>query len=209
MSRQRRIVPLTGLRHAFDEARFGPARTLNLRGSLPTAAEAAARAEAWLRQQQVQRPAGEDAGEVLIVTGRGNQSPGGVSVVRETVVRLLHTLKRKGVVAGHREHSPGSFVVELAPVRQLWEAPRRRGDRAELPPPPAPRTLEALDAETRSLLRTLAERSLDALGVRDRASFVEGEMLRQFGVIASTVAAGSAREARLRDAIRLAIEQYE
>lgn len=199
---------MTGLRQAFDEARFGPTRTLNLRESLPTAAEAAARTEAWLRQQQVQ-PAAADASEVLIITGRGNHSPGGVSVVRETVARLLHTLKRKGVVAGHQEHSPGSFVVELAPVRQLWEAPKRQRDRSEPPPPPEPPTLEVLDPETRHLLRILAERSLEVLGVRDRDSFLQGEMLRQFGVIAASVAAGPARESRLRAALRLAIEQYE
>jgi hypothetical protein len=212
VKRSRRGTPLHGLRQAFDEVRFGSERTLNLRESLPTRAEAVARAEAWLRQQQVQRPgAGEDASEVLIITGRGNQSEGGVSVVREAIINLLHTLKRKGVVTGHQEHTGGSFVVTLASVHALWNAPKRNRDRDDALPPPAPDppSLDALDPETRSLLRNLAERSLDALGVRDRTAFMEGEMLRQFGAIAANIAPGPDRERRLRSAIRLAMDQYE
>src|SRR5438128_2788900 len=72
MSRPGRRVDLKNLRQAFDEARFGARRTLNLRESLPSADAAAKRAETWLRQQQV-----ESAEEVLIITGRGNQSEGG------------------------------------------------------------------------------------------------------------------------------------
>src|SRR5215468_8321661 len=101
MRRPNRAVGLKGLRQAFDEARFGTQKTLNLRESLPTAAAATSRTEAWLRQQQVER-----ADEVLIVTGRGNRSYAGVSVVREAVLRLLHALKRRGVIRGHVEHSP-------------------------------------------------------------------------------------------------------
>jgi hypothetical protein len=192
--------------------RFGAERTLNLRESLPTRAEAVARAEAWLRQQQVQQSA-DAAGdsEVLIITGRGNQSEGGVSVVREAVIGLMHSLKRKGVVSGHQEHTAGSLVVTLAPVRALWEAPKRNRDRDDAlpPPPPEPPSLDALDPETRVLLRNLAERSLDALGVRDRTAFMEGEMLRQFGAIAGNIGSGPDREQRLRSAIRLAMDQYE
>ncbi len=69
-----------GVLSALDEARFGMQRTLNLRESLPTVADAVARAEAWLRERQV-----TITGEVLIVTGRGKGSPGGVSVVREAI----------------------------------------------------------------------------------------------------------------------------
>src|SRR4051812_26197905 len=100
MKSKRRGPPLTGLRQAFDEVRFGAERTLNLRESLPTAAEATTRAEAWLRQQQVQQ-----SGDVLVITGRGNNSPTGMSPVREAVIRLLHSLKRRGVVSGHQEHT--------------------------------------------------------------------------------------------------------
>ena len=197
---------LQGLRQAFDEVRFGASRTLNLRASLPTAADAAARAEAWLRQQQVDR-----AEEVLIVTGRGNHSEGGVSVVREAVIRLLHVLKRRGVVAGHQEHTPGSFVVTLAPVAALWESPRRNRGRGVAPPPLTPPSLEDLNAESRVILRNLAERALEGLGVKDTAAFLQGEMLKQFGAIAATLAQTPAgnREAQLRSALRAALDQHE
>ena len=208
MTRPRRGVPLTGLRAAFDEARFGAARTLNLREALPTAAEAVVRAEAWLRQRQMQ--ATGTSSEVLIVTGRGNNSPGGRSVVREAVSGLLYRLKRMGVVAGHEEHSPGSFIVTLAPVRELWDAPKRKRAAEAPPPPPDPPSLDALDAETRRLLRNLAERSLEMLGVRaQRDAFLEGEMLRQFGAVAASLPQGPRREERLRAALRLALEQYD
>ena len=209
MSRPRRGVPLAGLRQALDEARFGHARTLNLRETRPTAAEAVARAEAWLRQHQMQARH-EDSADVLVITGRGNNSPGGVSVVRDSVLGLLHRLKRVGVVATHAEHTPGSFVVTLAPVRALWDAPKRKRRDDVPPPPPEPPSLDALDQETRTLLRNLAERSLEMLGLRaGRDAFIEGEMLRQFGAIAASLPQGPRREERLRAAIRVALEQYD
>src|SRR5690242_6933186 len=106
---------LNGWKQAFDEARFGPQRTLNLRESLPTAEQAIKRTDSWLRQAQVAR-----AGEVLIITGRGRGSEGGVSVVRESVNSQLHVLRRRGVVRAFQEHTPGSFVVTLAPISELW-----------------------------------------------------------------------------------------
>ncbi|MFI5246882.1 MAG: Smr/MutS family protein, partial [Gemmatimonadales bacterium] len=105
------------LHRAFDEARFGTARTLDVRTPMLTGAEAVRRAEPWLRERQMSR-----AGEVLVITGRGRGSPGGIAVVREAVRKLLGTLKRKGVVAAVAEHTPGSWVVTLAPVRALFEA---------------------------------------------------------------------------------------
>src|SRR5438128_1836248 len=87
---ERRIRGLAGLQQAFDEARFGSERTLNLRASLPTGAEAAQRLENWLRQHQVSRSL-----EVLIITGRGNNSDDGVSKVREASIRVFHELRRK------------------------------------------------------------------------------------------------------------------
>jgi hypothetical protein len=208
----RRGVPLDKLRQALDEARFGAERTLNLRASLPTADEAARRAEAWLRQQQIAR-----IGDVLVITGRGNSSHGGVSVVREAVIRVLHTLKRKGVVASHQEHTPGSFVVTLAPMHELLEAPRRLRDaarrrserRSERPSVAAPPSLDALEPETRELLRDLASRALDHLGVHDREPFLEGEMLRQFGLLGAGIPGGAERERWLREAIRRAMEAYD
>jgi len=204
MKHPRRRIGLNGLRNALDEVRFGTQRTLNLRESLPSADAAAARAESWLRQQQVDR-----AVEVLIITGRGNQSDAGVSVVREAVLRLLHVLRRRGVVSGHLEHTPGSFIVKLAPVAALWESPRRKGGRGVETSPAAPPSLDALDIETRMLLRALAERALDGLGVKDASSFVEGEMLKQFGMIAKAVGTGPGREERLRAAIRNALDQQD
>jgi hypothetical protein len=210
MGRSRRGNPLSGLRQAFDEARFGAGRTLNLREALPTAAEAVARAEAWLRQQQIQLSARDGDPEVLIITGRGNNSASGVSVVRSSIEGLLHRLKQRGVVMAHREHTPGSFVVTLAPVRALFDKPKRPNDAAPDPPAPDPPSLDALDRETRMLLRQLAERSLEQLGVRgDRDRFVEGEMVRQFNSLATSLAADGGREALLQVAIRRALDEYE
>jgi len=204
MAPSNRRVGLQGLRQAFDEARFGASRTLNLRESLPTVDQATARTELWLRQQQIDR-----AEEVLIVTGRGNRSEAGFSVVRAAVIRLLHALRRRGVVSGHQEHTPGSFVVTLAPVSALWEAPKRNAGRGAPAPPKVPPTLDALDEETRGLLRNLAERSLEGLGIQETAEFLQGEMLKQFGAIAATVGDAPDREARLRAAVRAALDQHE
>src|SRR3989304_6999857 len=101
--------------------RFGRENTLDLRSSLPTGAEAAHRAELFLRERQV-----ASAPEVLVITGRGNQSADGVPVVRPAVAAVLARLRRQGVVAGWQEHTPGSFVVTPAPITALLEAPRRR-----------------------------------------------------------------------------------
>lgn len=204
MAESRRARGLQGLQQAFDEVRFGAARTLNLRESLPTGAEAARRVEAWLRQHQVQQ-----SGELLVITGRGNNSESGIAVVREATLRVFHELRRKGVVQEFAEHTPGSFVVTLAPVQAMHDAANRKRE-AEAPPPPAtPPTLTALDESTRHQLRVLAERSLDALGVREREPFVENEMLRLFGMLASTAGDGPDREARLRAAIARAMSEID
>lgn len=200
----RRVTGLDGLQQAFDEVRFGSARTLNLRNSLPTGAEAAERLERWLRQHQVQR-----TDDVLVITGRGNNSEGGIAVVREASVRVFHELRRKGVVEAFAEHTAGSFVVTLAPMKAMLDAVSRRREQTPLPKPAAPPTLDALEDDTRALLRTLAERSIDALGVRDRTPFMEGEMLRLFGALAGTVPEGPDRERRLRTAIQSAMSEYD
>jgi Smr domain len=199
-------LPLSDLWKAFDEARFGAERTLNLRASLPTADEAARRAESWLRQQQIAQ-----TGDVLIITGRGKNSPDGVSRVREAVIRTLHALKRKGVVAKHEEHTAGSFVVTLAPMHELLEAPRRLRDssRAATSPLPSPPSLDALEPQTRDMLRDLASHALDHLGVQDRGPFLEAEMVRQFSVLAAGIPKGVERERWLREAIRRAMEAYD
>src|SRR6266516_7668865 len=195
-------VSLHSVWRAFDEAEFGAKNTLNLRESLPTAADARHRAEAWLRERQISL-----ASEVLLITARGNQSPGGVSAVRAAIVALLPTLRRRGVVAEWREHSPGSFVIKLGSISSLLDAPRRKRDRAPAPAPADPKSLAELDTETRSLLRRLAVRSLEALGVRDIDQFVDAEMLSRFNSLAAGIVPGVDGEVRLREAISAALEQ--
>jgi hypothetical protein len=194
-----------GVLHVLDEARFGTQRILNLRESLPTAADAAARTESWLRERQV-----AGSGEVLIITGRGKGSPGGVPVVRDAVRKTLGALRRRGVVAGFSDHTEGSFVVTLATVSQLLEAPRRNRDRGEPPPEQsvAP-ALSALEPATQRLLRELAVRSLDALGATLAGHFVDAEMLRQFSLLAGGISSGAGSEERLRQAITRAIEELD
>jgi hypothetical protein len=203
MAAARKVHGLAGLQQAFDEVRFGAARTLNLRETLPSGAEAARRVDAWLRQQQV-----EQAGELLVITGRGNNSESGIAVVREATLRIFQELRRKGVVQDFSEHTPGSFVVTVAPMQRAPEV-RGRGESPPAPPPPVPPTLSALDESTRERLRILAERSLDVLGVRERGPFVENEMLRLFGELAAGAGNGSDREARLREAIARALAEVD
>ena len=164
LMRQKRPV-LKGLWHAFDEAAFSHERTLNLRESLPSAADARARAESWLRMRQVMK-----SGEVLVITGRGNQSPNGIAVVREAILALMPSLRRRGIVKSWREHTPGSIVVTLAPVADLLSAPKRNRDREaddkNYRSPAAPVSLAALEPETVVLLRRLAEETIESLGVR-------------------------------------------
>ena len=204
MATPRKLNGFSGLQQAFDEVRFGGPRTLNLRASLPTAAEAAARVESWLRQHQMQQ-----SDELLVITGRGNNSADGVSVVREAAMRVFHELRRKGVVATFVEHTAGSFVVTLAPVSAAFEGAKRRPAQEVPPPPAAPPTLSALDDTTRQRLRILAERSLDALGVRERGPFLETEMLRLFGILAPNAGGGPDREAQLRAAIERAMTELD
>jgi hypothetical protein len=193
------------LHRAFDEARFGPSRTLDLRAMMPSAAEAARRAEPWLRERQMAR-----AGDVLVITGRGNGSPGGVAVVRNAIQKLFGTLKRKGVVAEVAEHTPGSFVVTLASVRALFETvPRSRSRDAHLKPGD-PKELRALDAATRASLRALSERSLEVLGAPRTDGLVHDEMVRQFAILSGAVAPDETdREGRLQFLIEAARDAFD
>jgi hypothetical protein len=201
---EKRVRGLSGLQHAFDEVRFGANRTLNLRTSLPTGSEAAQRVDSWLRQHQAL-----GSGEVLVITGRGNNSEGGIPVVREATMRAFYELRRKGVIESFVEHTAGSFVVALAPLSAMLEAGKRRRETTASPESADPANLAALDESTRKALRALAERSLDALGVRDRAPFLEEEMLRLFGSLATTLTNGPDREVRLRGAIAVAMSEYD
>jgi hypothetical protein len=196
----------TALVRAFDEARFGPARTLDVRTSLPTAAEAVRRAEPWLRERQMAR-----AGEVLIITGRGRGSPGGIGVVRAAVYKLLTRLKRQGVVARVTEHTPGSFVAELAPILALFDRPARSRARRSDEEAPFDRAMFGdLDDATRAELRVLAEYSLTQLGVEQSAAFVRDEMARYFSVLVRGIAPDETdRAARLRFLIAASRAAFE
>ncbi len=198
-------VPLAkALGQAFDEARFGPSRTLDLRSSMPTAAEAVQRLDSWLRQKQV-----EKSGEVLVITGRGNGSPGGVGVVRESVRKALTQLKRKRVVATVQEHTPGSYVVTLERTAALFEAGRRTRD-AERRPRFDRADAMGLEPETSRLLWALSERALDALGAPRSEPFVKDEFRRQFSVLSATIPADTPdREVRLRSVIAAALDAYD
>jgi hypothetical protein len=193
---------LKALWHALDEAQFGTERTLNLRESLPSAADARARAEVWLRGRQVTRPE-----EVLIITGRGNQSIGGVGVIRQEILEMMPSLRRRGIVESWREHSPGSIVVKLAQVNALLSAGKRRRDsnagnvqlRTEL--------LAGLDPETLRLLRDLAAQSLSLLGIEETEEMVQAEMTRTFSTLISALPPSADREGLLRASIRNAIDE--
>ncbi len=195
----------TPIGRAFDEIRFGASRTLNLRAQQPTATQAATQTEAWLRTLQVQ-----GAVEALIITGRGLRSVDGYSPVREAIVKLLPSLRRRNVISGFEEHTPGSFVILFAPVRALFEAPLRRRERGPKIAKPLPQTLAALDEETQRQLRDLAALSLAVLGVKSPTRLqIEDEMARQFSVLTVALADDGDREALLQQAIMRAAEEYE
>jgi hypothetical protein len=188
---------------ARERARFGPLRTLNLRSSMPTGDESAARVESWLRSKQV-----ELSGEVLVITGRGTGSIGGVPVVKERTMRVLNRLRRLGVIQGFAEDTPGSFIVMLAPLRSLLEAPARRKTSTPAATRRGP-NISGLKTQTRDRLSYLAERSLNALGVRSpSAAQVSEEMQRQFSIIARSAAPNADADWWLEHAISRALREY-
>lgn len=186
---------------ALDELHFGPQRTLNLRESLPSAQAASIRAERWLREQQV-----KGSKEVLIVTGRGSQSIGGVPVIKQTILRLLGALRRQGVVVDHQEHNPGALVVTLAPMRALSDAPPRRRDPVRARPG---FDFAGLSDETVALLRDLADAALAELGIAADDQRLQDEMHRQLGVVASALPPSQDTEAQLRRTLRAMIAEYD
>jgi hypothetical protein len=201
----RRRAPV---QQAFDEARFGATRTLNVREPMLSALEAVRRVEGWLRAKQV-----EQVDEVLVITGRGNGSPGQVGVVREEVLTLLRRLGRAGVVAGVQDHTPGSFVVRLAPLRALFEAPPRTRDghvgRQRYPRPRNPASLAGLAPDTLEELRRLSTIALQALGIASPdEDFIQGEMERNFAML-TRAGGGALTEDGLRAALAKALLEYE
>lgn len=193
------------LHRAFDELRFGAGRTLNLRAQQPTALQAAQQVEQWLRRLQV-----EGAGEALVITGRGNQSIDGYSPVREAIVRLLPSLRRRNVISGFEEHTPGSFVVTFARVGALFETPKRRREKSTPTRSADPRSLVALEPETRRTLRDLAVMTLAHLGVHSPTpGLIDTEMTRQFARIAAALPEDGNKEALLQQAVQRALEDLE
>ncbi|MDO8501677.1 MAG: Smr/MutS family protein [Gemmatimonadaceae bacterium] len=193
---------LTSLWHALDEAAFGTERTLNLRELLPSAAEARARTDVWLRARQVTK-----AQEVLVITGRGNQSIGGIGVVRQEILNMLPSLRRRGVVESWREHSPGSIVVKMAPLSSMLTPPQRKRDNIDTERASPGGSLIGLQPETLVLLRQLAIQNLESLGVIETEQFVEEEMTRTFSALARAIPAGADRERLLCNAILKAIDE--
>ena len=194
---------LKALWNALDEVAFGAERILNLREMLPTALEARSKTDVWLRSRQVVKPQ-----EVLIITGRGNQSIGGVGIIRQEILGMLPSLRRRGVVESWRDHNPGSIIVKLAPMSALILASKRRRDGANaMPPEQDPKTLAALSSSTLGLLRQLSVQNIEALGVTDSKPFIEEEMIRTFSALAVSLPVGENREEMLRAAIRRAIEE--
>ena len=188
---------------SLERARFGPLRTLNVRASMLTGDESAARVEAWLRSKQV-----ELTGDVLVITGRGAGSLGGIPVVKDATKRVLNRLKRLRVIDSYGEDTPGSFVVTLAPLRALLEAPARRRTPVPAPSRRKPNIL-GLKPETRDRLRYLAGRAIDALGVKGASeSQLDNEMERQFSMIARTAPAGADADKWVDSAITRALREY-
>jgi hypothetical protein len=204
MRREGRAQPPNALYRAFDEAQFGEGRTLNLRDGLPSGDEAATRAEAWLRLKQV-----EGAREVLIITGRGAHSVGAVPVVRAHVVKRLARLRRAGVVASTKEHSPGSYIISLAPVSTMLTAsqqPQRPRNNQSV----STRATADLSAATRQLVHDLAVRTLASLGIHATTrAIVADEIERQVELLVRAMPKDADREQWIRDATLRVLNDLE
>jgi hypothetical protein len=61
-----------------------------------------------------------------VITGRGNNSQAGIAQ-EKAAIRVFHELRRKGVVEA-AEHTPGSFVVTVAPIKAMVDAAKGRRD---------------------------------------------------------------------------------
>lgn len=193
---------------ALDEINFGSDRTLNLRDSFVTGADAKFRAEAWLRQRHAL-----SSEPVLVVTGRGKGSTDGVPIIKQEVLALLHTLRRQGVVKAWHEQTPGSLIVELASMSDLLSAGRRHRDsKRERTIPKRPQdalAFSGLEPETVSLLRGLAERTIFELGVREAEDLVEAEMIQKLSILVRGLPETGDRESALRAVIVRAIEEFD
>ena len=150
----------------------------------------------------------EGAKEVLLITGRGNNSIDSYSPVRESIVKLLPSLRRRNVIATYLEHTAGSFVITFAPVNALFEAPKRRRERSPAADKSVPVSLTALEKETVRQLRDLAVLTLGALGVHaPTPKTLRDEMEHQFASLAAAIPKGHDQEAVLQQAIQRAAER--
>jgi hypothetical protein len=113
------------------------------------------------------------------------------------------------VIEAFAEHTAGSFVVTFAPVRALFEAPKRRREKRAAVPV-VPTSLSALEPETLRMLRELSMVSLAVFGVRSPTDVqLRDEMQRQFGALSASLPEGGDREAVLQQALLRATEEYE
>lgn len=162
---------------------------------------AAARVMTWVRERQLM-----GLREALIITGRGNHSPGGVSPVREAVRSVLPRLIREGVVTRIERQTEGSVVVQIAPMGQRLDASARRRD--PLPPKAPPvQTLEGLSNDTIEALEAFAARRLEQLGV---AAPTPGQVVQEMGhVFSRLVGAHGASEDALRAALDRAAQELD
>jgi hypothetical protein len=194
-----------GLQRTLDRIRFGPRRTLNVRESGLTGDDAARRVEIWLRARQL-----EFEGDVLVITGRGAGSRDGIAVVRNATMQTLHALKRAGVIAAIQEDTPGSFVVSLASLRTLLEAPARRNGARQRPGEAPADPIVGIGDESRRLLRDLAAQSLASLGIHAPSEPQLGhEMARQFSILVRSVRKGAVSEDLLQAVLLRGIREYE
>jgi len=130
--------------------------TLDLHGL--TGDEARASAERWLRARQ-----GGGERTVVLVTGRGNRSPGGQPVLPGEIEHLLEGLTGTLVEAFDRTAGGGAFQVTL-----------RRRSAVIRPRDPAAAGLREVDPS----LRRRAEEALWELGIAPTPALVRAEVLR-------------------------------
>ena len=205
MSRPDRRGGLTGLRQAFDEARFGPRRTLNLREWLPTPEVAVARAErvAAPTTGRRRRRGSRHHGPRQPERGRLFRRSAG----RDSIAPRAQARRRRGrtqraygwLVRRHARAGVGALGIAKAPSRHRGtaraesSAVARRPRRGESP------TCSAISPSVRS----------KGSASRTPRTSSRGEMLRQFSAIASTIGDVPGRESRLRAALRAALDQHE
>jgi len=110
------------------------------------------------------------------------------------------------------EHNAGSVVVTLAPVSTLLGTPKRNRveeSNDQQQPAPLPPSLAGLHPKTVSLLRQVAVRTIESLGVSNTELFVKDEMQKTFAMLSKTLPATADREATLRRALRSALDDLE